>query len=164
MTPKPQKENKKNEYIQSLWMLDEYFQGPPVWQLVGNDRQTITRLHNETEKSGVKDSEWNSVTAFQCSRGFAWELLLNHFFLLLNTGYSGINTAHVMVSVNTLQYNHKGHDKVSAFIRTYLQFIFMAWRVKVVWKQTLKHCGGAGEKQTKTKKKKWFQQYKPTCK
>lgn len=117
---------KKKGWVHSFTQnVDRYFQNPPVWQLVGNDRQTTTRLQNKIKsqkQSGQKmryTASLDSISA--CLKVCLWTTCKS---ILLQIGYCGINTAHVMVSMNTLQYNCKGRDTVSVFIRTYLQYMY----------------------------------------
>lgn len=117
----------KKEWVHSFTQdADKYFQDPPVWQLVGNDRQTITRLQNETRSPESGHKMRYTVSPHSISVHLKVCLWTTYKSLLLHIGYSGINTVHVMVSVNTLQYNHKGHGKVSVFFLTYLQYMSVA--------------------------------------
>lgn len=55
----------KSDYIHSLGMLTSGFQDPPVWQLVDDDRQTITRL--QTTQRNVHNQEMSYTVFPQCT-------------------------------------------------------------------------------------------------
>lgn len=127
------KQTKKNEYIHgfrmltSIFKLLQYGSWLAMTERQSLDYRTRQKVQNETHSHSI------SVQLKVC----LWTTCKS---LLLHIGCSGINTVHVMASVNTSQHHHKGHDQVSVFFLTYLQSISMAWCVKVVYKQTLKLC------------------------
>lgn len=91
--------NKRSDYIHSLGMLTSSFQDPPVWQLVDDDRQTITRL--QTTQRNVHNQEMSYTVFPQCTsvhlRVCLWTTYKT-LLLLLDICYS----VHVTASAKTL--------------------------------------------------------------
>lgn len=98
----------KSDYIHSLGMLTSGFQDPPVWQLVDDDRQTITRL--QTTQRNVHNQEMSYTVFPQCTsvhlRVCLWTTYKT-LLLLLDICYS----VHVTAPAKTLIVL-KGHDRV----------------------------------------------------
>lgn len=98
----------KSDYIHLLGMLTSGFQDPPVWQLVDDDRQTITRL--QTTQRNVHNQEMSYTVFPQCTsvhlRVCLWTTYKT-LLLLLDICYS----VHVTAPAKTLIVL-KGHDRV----------------------------------------------------